>query len=364
VPNNKAKVVFVGLRFAHDFYLTRHKKLFSEYYEVVSIYVDREPVIGKVFRRRSFFRIPIELVLLFVFVVRHQPKHIISIGPKVGLLSSIVARLLPRCSSAHWFTGQFWANSKNKSWEKSYWIDKLICNLADNTLCDGPSQSEFISKELSPVKETISICPGSINGVDSKFFDLPLKQSHDGNFRICFVGRKAPGKGLDELVELARECHKLSMNVEFVIAGPIDESFANYSEWKCGLSDFLHNLIFIDELVNPEDIFATCDAFILLSEREGFSGTVIQAQAAGLPVICSDIYGLRDTFIDEISGFSVASNDMGLIVSAINRFLCPETYRNMSEAARKFALQFSEDEFIEVLKKTYISAGFEFKAPD
>ena len=39
------------------------------------------------------------------------------------------------------------------------------------------------------------------------------------------------------------------------------------------------------------------------SEREGFGLSVIEASACELPVVCSDIYGLRDTLIHNVTGY-------------------------------------------------------------
>ena len=113
-------------------------------------------------------------------------------------------------------------------------------------------------------------------------------------------------------------------------------------------------------MVNPVEIFATCDAFILLSEREGFSGTVIQAQASGLPVICSDVYGLKDTFADGVTGFSAAPSDTVSLILAIEHLLCPKNYCLMSRASRSFALEFAEGNFLKCLSDAYRKVGFDF----
>lgn len=360
MPQDRPKVLFIGLDFAHKFYLSRHKKLFSRSFDVHSITVDKDPIIKRVFRRRSFITLPIELGLIAAIMLRYKPQYVISIGPKVGLLSSVVSIFFPNCVSTHWFTGQFWANSENKSREKSFWIDWLICKFSNNTLCDGPTQRAFLHRELSPAKKTLSVLPGSINGVDQIFFDVPPRTPNKGAFTICFVGRKAPGKGLNEIVDLACECARLFREVEFVLAGPIDESFTDYEQWRQNAQTRAQNIVFVDDLVLPHEIFYYSDAFILLSEREGFSGTVIQAQAAGRPVICSDIYGLRDTFIDKVTGFSVRSNDVSSQISAIEQLMCSSVYVRMSIAAKEFAFQFGEEEFIKQLEIAYSHAGFKF----
>ena len=52
-----------------------------------------------------------------------------------------------------------------------------------------------------------------------------------------------------------------------------------------------------------EPFLQTSDIFCLPSEREGFGLSVIEASACELPVVCSDIYGLRDTLVHNVTGY-------------------------------------------------------------
>ena len=90
----KPKVILIGLAFAHDNYLTNHVSVLSDKYDVVSIRIDEDPLISKIFRRRSFITLPFELVLLLYIFSTNRSAAVVSIGPKVGLLSVIACKLL------------------------------------------------------------------------------------------------------------------------------------------------------------------------------------------------------------------------------------------------------------------------------
>ena len=45
------------------------------------------------------------------------------------------------------------------------------------------------------------------------------------------------------------------------------------------------------------------DIFCLPSEREGFGLSLIEASSCQVPIVCSDIYGIRDTMINNVTGY-------------------------------------------------------------
>jgi glycosyltransferase involved in cell wall biosynthesis len=60
----------------------------------------------------------------------------------------------------------------------------------------------------------------------------------------------------------------------------------------------------------PEILLQCADVFCMPSYREGFGTSVLEASVLGLPVICSDTYGLRDTIIPGKTGLVHAVGDI------------------------------------------------------
>lgn len=59
------------------------------------------------------------------------------------------------------------------------------------------------------------------------------------------------------------------------------------------------------------------DVFVLPTYREGFGSSVIEASALGLPVICSDAYGVMDAMVDNVTGVRCKVGDVGSLESAM-----------------------------------------------
>ena len=96
----------------------------------------------------------------------------------------------------------------------------------------------------------------------------------------------------------------------------------------------------------PERYLAAADVFCLPSYREGFGMVIIEAAAAGVPVVSSRIYGITDAVVDGVTGLLHSPGDVDAIVQQLSALLSnPVRCREMGSQARKRALaEFSREE--------------------
>lgn len=353
----KKSIVIIGNSYALNNYMISHIELLNKYANVTLLPVDKHPKLKRFFHRRSLVTAPLEMFFLFLFLLKSNADVCISVGPKLGGMLSLICRVI-KIKHAHWFTGQVWCNAKYPKLSASYWCDRTIISISPILLSDGPSQIEFLKSQFKfSLKGKEIHCPrfGSINGVPDNFFSRS-KCRMSTPLRVCFVGRKASGKGLEIIVEVAQKlCNEKS--IEFVLAGPIDLSFSNYSDWKNQVEKQLSNVHFIDGFVDPIDIFENANVLMLPSEREGFGSVVIEAQSMGLPVICSDIYGLKDAFIDGVTGFRCQQHSVDSYVNALIKLKDETIFSKMSQNARAFSKKFGQHCFKKDLLNCYIKSG-------
>lgn len=107
--------------------------------------------------------------------------------------------------------------------------------------------------------------------------------------RLLFVGRGAPNKAQHDLILATTACRELGLDVELRLVGTW-EGMETYEE-RCralvvrlGMEDFV---VFAGS-VSDEQLageYANADAFVCLSDHEGFCVPVIEALAADLPVV-------------------------------------------------------------------------------
>lgn len=85
------------------------------------------------------------------------------------------------------------------------------------------------------------------------------------------------------------------------------------------------------------ELLAAADVAVSLSEAEGFSNSVVEAVACGLPVIASSAHSHGEQVIDGVTGRLVPLGDVDSVCSALIEFADPVARRDASEAARRHA---------------------------
>ena len=88
------------------------------------------------------------------------------------------------------------------------------------------------------------------------------------------------------------------------------------------------NIIFTGFTAYPEKIIALADICVMNSEREGLSRAMLQYLAGGKPVICSNIYGVKEVMKDEINGCLYESKDPNGLYNKLLLLLSNEEYLN------------------------------------
>ena len=83
---------------------------------------------------------------------------------------------------------------------------------------------------------------------------------------------------------------------------------------------------------DAQEIYYLADIYCHPSFREGLSVAVMEAMAAGLPIVCSDIRGNRDLITDGLSGMLLTDSSANSYAESINRLAVnPDLRRNMGE---------------------------------
>ena len=111
---------------------------------------------------------------------------------------------------------------------------------------------------------------------------------------ILYVGRIAAGKGIEHLLDAARQLTAAHL----VIAGPDDRhgtsKLVQRAQQDAATAGRIHTLPVTDE--PPHDLYPQADVFVLASAGESFGIVAAEAAAAGTPVIVSDRCGIAGFF--------------------------------------------------------------------
>jgi glycosyltransferase involved in cell wall biosynthesis len=140
--------------------------------------------------------------------------------------------------------------------------------------------------------------------------------------RLAWAGRLAPGKGLEVLVDalallVAEE--QAGHRVELVILGdgPARGSL-EVRATRLDVADRIHWLGYVGDRATYMDALASCDLFVFPSPAEGFPKVVLDAMAAGLPVVATPIGQLEPLAKKRIVD-SAAPGNPAALASAVGR---------------------------------------------
>lgn len=135
-------------------------------------------------------------------------------------------------------------------------------------------------------------------------------------------------KNVPMLFRSAKLITSIDTNAQFVIAGEgeLREGLERLSD-ELGIRSRLH---FIGRCENVPELLAASYIGVLTSTAEGFSNSILEYMASGLPVVATDVGGARECVEDGASGFLVPSDDETALADRISLLLAnPSTSREM-----------------------------------
>jgi len=102
------------------------------------------------------------------------------------------------------------------------------------------------------------------------------------------------------------------------------------------------------------ELLAASDLFILTSRREGLPKAVMEAMAAGLPIIATDVRGNRDLVKSGENGYLVPLDDVEQTAIAIERLIDSEDLRrSMGEKSKELVKQYDLQDIIFQMEEIY-----------
>lgn len=149
------------------------------------------------------------------------------------------------------------------------------------------------------------------------------------------AGRISPQKCLDELIEAFRLASGKLPGAILRIAGGVETG----AEVCAGeLRDLSRGLAveWCGELLDLGEFHSSCDVFVMISEPAGCPNASLEALAAGLPVVATDVGGVSEQVIDGVNGRLVPPRDIPAFADAmVDLANDPKRRVAMSAAARE-----------------------------
>jgi glycosyltransferase involved in cell wall biosynthesis len=151
---------------------------------------------------------------------------------------------------------------------------------------------------------------------------------------VGIIARLVPIKDHGTFLEAAAKLCRHRSNVRFLVVG--DGELRSALERQAGALGLGARVHFLGWRRDLEPIYADLDLVVLSSRNEGTPASLIEAMAAGIPVVATRVGGVPDLVADEKTGSLVPPGDPGALSRAIETLLCdPDRRREMGRLARE-----------------------------
>ena len=186
-------------------------------------------------------------------------------------------------------------------------ISRLCYQAAEHIILTTEAMARFVVDEMKIRRDKISVIPNSINT------DRFCPSSGSTNGRLLFVGRLSKEKNLSALVDALTGT---GIGLDLVGSGPEEDNIRERIR-KAKIDAELLGSVSNDKL--PE-LITRYQAFILPSLYEGHPKAILEAMSCGLPVIGTDVPGIRGLITHEKNGL-LADTDYLSLRSAIQTLM-------------------------------------------
>ncbi|PLX88169.1 MAG: glycosyltransferase [Desulfuromonas sp.] len=215
-------------------------------------------------------------------------------------------------------------------------LDRVLFGLFDavvplsHELLDALQKNRLARRKLHYIANGVDI--DEIDAVQKGAAEL-VSWRDNGNFIIGYIGRLSTGKGLDTLLRAVADCRYPKLRVAIVGEGELRQQLEQLSR-QLGIADRVSFFGFRPDRLEFLKMF---DLFVLPSLSEGTPRCVMEAMAAGVTVLASDIPGCRVLIEDGRTGLLFPPGEMQHLTAQLQRLIADESLRvNLSAAAGDF----------------------------
>lgn len=232
-------------------------------------------------------------------------------------------------------------------------ISKIILKNADAVI----ALTQTMKKSMENIyRRPICVIP---NGIDIKKFRNVSKDLNNTSEKkiILFVGTLRSVKGVEYLIEAMKTIKVNYDNIKLLIIGEgEDRDKLKDLVNKLGLDDCVE---FAGQISNHEipKYMKKSDIFVLPSLSEGFPNVILEAMAAGLPIVSTNVGGVPDIIQEEVNGLLVKPMSPRDTANGVLMLLKDDELRKKMSANNKIEAQkYSLDKVVDNLENIYVKA--------
>jgi glycosyltransferase involved in cell wall biosynthesis len=257
--------------------------------------------------------------------------------------------------TAHGF--HFFKGAPLKNWLFYYPVEKYLSRYTDILITINQEDYERAKRKFKAKK--IEYVPGvgiDINKFQNVAVDKEKKRVELGIAKEAYVmlsvGELNENKNHSTVIRALKRVNNPNITYMICGQGPLEEKLKDLIK---GL-DLSSQVKLLGYRSDIPEILKVSDLFVFPSHREGLGLAAIEAMASGLPIITSNIHGIKDYSIDGVTGYSCSPNDFKGFASAIKKIISnQEKTKDFVRYNKERVIEFSDDRVLERMDTIYNS---------
>ena len=279
---------------------------------------------------RAFFRI-------YRLIREFRPHIVHTHTSKAGLLGRIAAWMAGVPKVVHTFHGHVFDGYFNASQAKLYvFLEKLLAKITDRIVIISETLCDEICGDLRvvPIEKVKIIYLGfdqkRLTNLHKKKGQLRMSLGIPEDVKtVAIVGRLVPIKNHSMFINAAVKVLERGWKVRFLIIGG-GELSKDIKDRIASLEPaFNTKIVMLGWQEDIEMVYSDIDIVALTSLNEGTPVSIIEGMIVGLPVVATDVGGVKDVVKDGKNGILIRTGDVDGFVSAIESLLGDDEKRRL-----------------------------------
>lgn len=327
--------------------------------DAVSLETKASPVPLPLVRDLSPLKDGLSLVKALILMFRIRPR-VTHVGtPKAGLIVGLASALMRTPTRIYTVHGLRFETAEG--WRRCLLIamERLACAASTRVIAVSPSvRKVMLTKRITSPRKIAVLGSGSISGVsldewaNSESARASARQSLGFSSEmkvVTFVGRLARDKGIVDLANAWRQVAEQVPNGRLLVVGALEG--AHQEDLTTAMEELRRHpsATMLGHLRDVRPIVFASDLLVLPSYREGFGNVILEAAAASVPTVATEVTGCVDAVVDGVTGRLVPPGTPAALADAVIELLHDNESRTfMGRAARaRVEREFSTSEVVD-----------------
>jgi len=211
---------------------------------------------------------------------------------------------------------------------------RLSCHYSDMVLCLNREEAEYLKRHWTVTSRIVI----TSNSVEPEFYTTV--RINTATFRLLFIGQWLEMKGIRYLVEAFTRVARSIPGLELWCVGTQKEAETVQADFP----EELRSRVVVRPRASRSEILsllAEAEIFVFPSLSEGSSNALLEAMAAGLPIVTTAVGAAPDMLDAEIDALFVPERDADALVNAVRRLISDPTLRErLGQSARAIAAEY------------------------